>query len=60
MVERVTLGNAEIEKQYTALEPVGRMGTPEEIADVVTWLCSDAATFITGIALPVDGGLMAG
>lgn len=60
MVERVTQGNAEIEKQYTALEPVGRMGTPAEIAEAVTWLCSDAATFITGIALPVDGGLLAG
>lgn len=36
--------------------PQGRLGTPEEVAATVLWLCSDAASFITGIALPVDGG----
>jgi NAD(P)-dependent dehydrogenase (short-subunit alcohol dehydrogenase family) len=36
--------------------PMGRMAQPEEIASVVTWLCSDAASFVTGVALPVDGG----
>jgi NAD(P)-dependent dehydrogenase (short-subunit alcohol dehydrogenase family) len=38
------------------MEPVGRMGTPEEIAKVVLWLCSDAASFVTGHALFADGG----
>ena len=37
-------------------EPVGRIGAPEEIAAAVTWLCSSAASFVTGQALAVDGG----
>jgi NAD(P)-dependent dehydrogenase (short-subunit alcohol dehydrogenase family) len=43
----------------TALEPVGRMGQPEEIAAAVVWLCSDAASFVTGQAMAVDGGWVA-
>jgi len=39
--------------------PLGRMGEPEEVAEAVVWLCSDAASFITGHALPVDGGWVA-
>ena len=35
---------------------VGRLGLPDEIAQAITWLCSDAASFVTGVALPVDGG----
>ena len=38
---------------------MGRFGTPEEVAAAVVWLCSDAASFVTGVALPVDGGLVA-
>jgi NAD(P)-dependent dehydrogenase (short-subunit alcohol dehydrogenase family) len=37
----------------------GRMGTPEEIAEATVWLCSKAASFVTGQALAVDGGLVA-
>jgi NAD(P)-dependent dehydrogenase (short-subunit alcohol dehydrogenase family) len=39
-----------------AQEPVGRMGRPEEIAAAVVWLCSDAAAFVVGHALVIDGG----
>ncbi|HEV2236180.1 MAG TPA: SDR family oxidoreductase [Ktedonobacterales bacterium] len=39
--------------------PMGQLGKPEEIAETVLWLCSDAAAFITGHALPVDGGYTA-
>jgi NAD(P)-dependent dehydrogenase (short-subunit alcohol dehydrogenase family) len=59
MVERFLGGSAEAEKAFVAMEPVGRMGTPEEIAEAVVWLCSDASSFVTGDALPVDGGLVA-
>ena len=37
-------------------EPMGRIGEPEEVADAAVWLCSDASSFITGIAMSVDGG----
>jgi NAD(P)-dependent dehydrogenase (short-subunit alcohol dehydrogenase family) len=60
MVDRITHADKEVEKQYIALEPVGRMGRPEEIAEAVVWLCSDAASFVTGQAMAVDGGFMAG
>jgi NAD(P)-dependent dehydrogenase (short-subunit alcohol dehydrogenase family) len=42
-----------------AAGPTGRLGQPEEIAEAVVWLCSEAASFVTGHALPVDGGFMA-
>lgn len=41
-----------------AMEPMGRMGKPEEIAAAVVWLCSNAASFVTGQALAVDGGFV--
>ena len=39
-------------------EPLGRMGLPGEIAEAVVWLCSDAASFVTGTAMAVDGGFV--
>lgn len=39
--------------------PMGRLAEPQEIADAAAWLCSDRATFVTGVPLPVDGGIMA-
>ena len=40
--------------------PMGRVGTSEEVADAVLWLCSDRASFVTGVTLPIDGGQLAG
>jgi len=59
MVDRITGGNAETESQFTALEPVGRLGTPEEMAEAAVWLCSDAASFVTGHPLAADRGFVA-
>jgi NAD(P)-dependent dehydrogenase (short-subunit alcohol dehydrogenase family) len=42
-----------------SMHPLGRMGKPEEVAEAAVWLCSEAASFVTGHALPVDGGLVA-
>ena len=59
MVARVLIARPEVEARWLAAEPVGRFGTPDEVAAVVVWLCSDAASFVTGVALPVDGGWVA-
>ena len=40
--------------------PLGRMGKPEDVAEAYVWLASDAASFITGAVLSVDGGLVLG
>ena len=56
MMQRFTGGTAEGRERVIAQEPVGRMGKPKEIAAAVLWLCSDAASFVTGHALVVDGG----
>ncbi|MBC7898087.1 MAG: SDR family oxidoreductase, partial [Cytophagaceae bacterium] len=39
--------------------PMGRFGNPEELVGAVHWLCSDAASFVTGVVVPVDGGFSA-
>ena len=46
-------------KVFLKDQPIGRMGKPEEVAAAVLWLCSPGASFIVGIALPVDGGFVA-
>jgi NAD(P)-dependent dehydrogenase (short-subunit alcohol dehydrogenase family) len=56
MMQRFTGGSAEGRDRVIAQEPIRRMGTPEEVAAAVLWLCSDAASFIVGHAMIVDGG----
>ena len=46
-------------KEFLKDQPIGRMGRAEEIAAAVLWLCSPGASFILGVALPVDGGFVA-
>ena len=56
MMDRFSGGTPEGRERVIAQEPVGRMGRPEEIAAAVLWLCSDAAAFVVGHAMVVDGG----
>jgi NAD(P)-dependent dehydrogenase (short-subunit alcohol dehydrogenase family) len=60
MMDRVTGDTTEGRASVIAQEPVGRMGTPDEIAAAVLWLCSDAASFVVGHAMVVDGGQTTG
>ena len=48
----------ELEAHIIAMHPIGRLGQPEEVASATLWLCSDNASFVTGIAHPVDGGYL--
>jgi NAD(P)-dependent dehydrogenase (short-subunit alcohol dehydrogenase family) len=56
MLEGFMGGDEQVERMLTRPIPVGRLGRPEEIAEAVVWLCSDAASFVVGHALAVDGG----
>ncbi|MDR3073973.1 MAG: SDR family oxidoreductase [Deltaproteobacteria bacterium] len=56
MAERLLNGNKEAEAAITKMIPLGRLGTGEEIASAVLWLCSPGASFVIGHALIVDGG----
>ena len=59
LIESALTSQPEMEAQIVARHPVGRMGRPEEIAEAVVWLCSDAASFVTGHTMTVDGGYVA-
>ena len=59
MMGRLTSHRPERAARMAASEPVGRMGQPSEIAEVVVWLCSGAASFVTGLAMAADGGMTA-
>lgn len=56
MLEGFIGGDDQVERMLTRPIPLGRLGRPEEIAEAVVWLCSDASSFVVGHALAVDGG----
>jgi NAD(P)-dependent dehydrogenase (short-subunit alcohol dehydrogenase family) len=50
----------QLEAKAKTMNPLGRMASPAEVAETALWLCSDAASFVVGVVLPVDGGALAG
>lgn len=56
MLEGFMGGDERMERAMTAGVPMGRLGTPAEIAEAIVWLCSDAASYMVGHALVCDGG----
>lgn len=59
MAERL-FGAPDMQKYLLGFHPIGRFGTPLEVAEAVLWMCSDRASFITGQSLVLDGGFLAG
>jgi NAD(P)-dependent dehydrogenase (short-subunit alcohol dehydrogenase family) len=59
MYQRWIDADPAMEARVTAMHPAGRIGEPDEVAAVVLWLCSDAASFVTGHGHLVDGGFVA-
>jgi NAD(P)-dependent dehydrogenase (short-subunit alcohol dehydrogenase family) len=59
MLDRIGEGAQRLGVALVAENPAGRLGAPEEVAEAVVWLCSDAASFITGQTLTIDGGFLA-
>ena len=60
MIESAYDSGPGVKEWFESLQPTGRGGSPGEVAQAVLWLCSDFASFITGVALPVDGGALSG
>jgi NAD(P)-dependent dehydrogenase (short-subunit alcohol dehydrogenase family) len=59
LVEGMVAGRPKLAAALEHAEPIGRKGRPEEIAEAVAWLCSDAASFVTGCSMSVDGAMTA-
>ena len=57
MAQGVMEGDERVRRGFLAAQPGGRFGEPREIGEAAAWLLSDAASFVTGIAMPVDGGM---
>lgn len=59
MGEKMFTGESDSDQALIEQHPMGRVGLPHEVAEAVVWLCSDAASFVTGQALAIDGGYVA-
>jgi NAD(P)-dependent dehydrogenase (short-subunit alcohol dehydrogenase family) len=58
MYNRIAAACPQIVDMIRETNPMGRDGEPEEVAEAVVWLCSDAASYVNGHAMSVDGGLV--
>ncbi len=58
LIRKMMSANPQAEAQFAARVPMKRLGKPEEIAELVVWLCSDAASYVTGQAFLADGGMV--
>jgi NAD(P)-dependent dehydrogenase (short-subunit alcohol dehydrogenase family) len=59
MLQSAMAIDSQVKKMILAGQPGGRLGTPEEVAEAVVWLCSERASFVTGHSMLVDGGALA-
>ena len=60
LTDHLERAGADAQHHAAAAMPIGRIGQPQEVAAAVVWLCSDAAAFVTGTTLVIDGGQLAG
>lgn len=59
LASQATNGAQSSAEMMDPLHPIGRIGTPEEVAELIVWLCSSRSSFVTGAIIPVDGGFVA-
>ena len=59
MMDRLVEGRGDYAAAIPTRQPIGRKGTPNEVAEAVAWLCTDAASLVTGLAMAVDGAFTA-
>jgi A-factor type gamma-butyrolactone 1'-reductase (1S-forming) len=59
MMGRLLQDRPDAEQRFARSEPLKRLGEPEEIGEAAAWLCSDRASYVTGLPMPVDGGFIA-
>ena len=59
LVTQASEGRVSTHEMMDPLHPIGRIGMPNEVAELIVWLCSPLASFVTGANIPVDGGYVA-
>jgi NAD(P)-dependent dehydrogenase (short-subunit alcohol dehydrogenase family) len=59
LIAEMITENPELHEHLVASHPLGRIAEPEEVADAIVWLATNKSSYVTGVALPVDGGYLA-